>query len=129
MAASNSSSAARQWMDLQELLTHVTPRMGVKDSFKWRIDKDDVFTVMSCFSWFFAKLSGPTLNDQVIKAATFLWNLNAPSNFLFFGWRIIHDRIATKDNLLKRVILDVNDSFCVFCSITEETLLHLLGGF
>ncbi|XP_058783955.1 uncharacterized protein LOC131658705 [Vicia villosa] len=127
-AGSISSSAARQQLELMEIIEHVTPRRGVKDSYKWHINNDKVFTVKSCFIWFFSKLSGPSLSEEVIKAAAFIWNLNAPSNFLFFGWRIIHDRIATKDNLIKRGILDANDSLCVFCSTSEESLSHLLGG-
>ncbi|XP_058757958.1 uncharacterized protein LOC131631194 [Vicia villosa] len=128
LADSNSIRATGQWLDLLKFIAHVVPRNGVKDSFTWRIDKDEVFTVKTCFSWFYAKLTGPPLNEHVVKAASFLWNLNPPSNFLFFGWRIIHDRIVTKDNLLKRGILNANDSFCVFCLTIEETLLHLLGG-
>ncbi|XP_058722186.1 uncharacterized protein LOC131593792 [Vicia villosa] len=82
----------------------------------------------SCYHRFFSKLSGPPIFACVVKAAAFIWKIQAPSKSIFFGWRLIHDRLATKDHLYKKGILDISESNCVFCSEEEERLAPLLGG-
>ncbi|XP_058745976.1 uncharacterized protein LOC131618836 [Vicia villosa] len=75
--------------------------------------------------------------DRVAPCAgsddAFWWKLNkeeidAPSKSLLFGWRLIHDRLATKDHLFKKGILEIAEINCAFCSVEEECLAHLLGG-
>ncbi|XP_058761560.1 uncharacterized protein LOC131634951 [Vicia villosa] len=59
----------------------------------------------------------------------FLWRIKSPPNILHFGWRILLNRLATKDQLLKRgMLMEDGDSACVFCHSEEENLHHLLGG-
>ncbi|XP_058766044.1 uncharacterized protein LOC131639579 [Vicia villosa] len=99
-----------------------------KDAFRWRINLEEVFTVQSCYYRFFSKLSGPPIIANVVKASTYIWKVQAPTKTLFFGWRLIHDRLATKDQLYKKGILDFTEMNCVFCSVEEERLSHLLGG-
>ncbi|XP_058774315.1 uncharacterized protein LOC131648586 [Vicia villosa] len=115
--------------DLTVLLQQCSLRVHASDSFSWRDVSSGVFTVKSCYERFKTYLSGPPLNAGLVKEASYLWNVKAPAKILFFGWRIIHNRIATKDQLFKRgVLVDVNDLMCVLCMKKEETLLHLIGG-
>ncbi|XP_058775768.1 uncharacterized protein LOC131650044 [Vicia villosa] len=116
------------WQELYAVTSHISLRERSKDSFVWLKSSDGVFSVRSCYDWFFSKLSGPPINSNVAKACSFLWKVKAPSKFIIFGWRVIHNRIATKDLLHKRGILDVNNLQCVFCSSEEDSLPHILGG-
>ncbi|XP_058758666.1 uncharacterized protein LOC131631923 [Vicia villosa] len=124
---SNSSSTVAAWQHLQDVISLSAPSAGDKDDFLWSLNSQETFTVSSCYRWFFAKLSGISLQHSIVKASVFMWKVIAPSKFLFFGWRIIHNIIATKEHLLKRAILDDSGSFCVFCSSEIESLKHLLG--
>ncbi|XP_057432728.1 uncharacterized protein LOC130725526 [Lotus japonicus] len=60
--------------------------------------------------------------------SAFLWSRGplAPSNILAFSWRVLLDRIQTKENLKKRGIIQPGQqSNCVFCHNQEESLSHL----
>ncbi|XP_058774251.1 uncharacterized protein LOC131648516 [Vicia villosa] len=65
----------------------------------------------------------------MVKAVKHLWKVKAPPKVLIFGRRIIHNRFATKDQLIKRgILMDDIVSEYVFCSTETESLSHLLGG-
>nr|KYP75959.1 hypothetical protein KK1_020172 [Cajanus cajan] len=55
----------------------------------------------------------------------YLWSKLIPSKVSSFGWRVILDRIPTKQNLIKRKILPSNVASCVWCGLCEETSSHL----
>ncbi|XP_058741729.1 uncharacterized protein LOC131614118 [Vicia villosa] len=99
-----------------------------EDSFIWRLNSEGCFSVKSCYVFFKGNLSGPPLNVVKVRALAHLWTIKVPSKILFFCWRFIHNRIATKENLVRRGILnDVGDSLCVLCYSEEETLAHLFS--
>lgn len=89
------------------------PSASSRDSFVWRTTVSDDFSVKDCYRYLFSKLSGPAVNAEKVRASLNIWKIKAPSNFLFFGWRIIHGKIGTKDQLYKRKILNRGDLSCV----------------
>lgn len=55
-----------------------------------------------------------------------LWSTLAPSKVVAFGWRVLINRLATKDNLALRNVLPVEEALsCVSCGSNEESSLHL----
>lgn len=91
--------------------------MDVKYSFNWKITADGKFIVRSCYDWFKEKLSSPSLSTNSVLALNHLWGVKVPSKILYFGWRDIFNRIATKDELLKKGYIGVIKLFisCVLC--------------
>nr|KYP33718.1 hypothetical protein KK1_045404 [Cajanus cajan] len=59
----------------------------------------------------------------------YLWSKLIPSKVSSFGWRVILDRIPTKQNLIKRKVLPSNVASCVWCGLCEETSSHLFFEF
>ncbi|XP_058726276.1 uncharacterized protein LOC131597605 [Vicia villosa] len=117
------------WGDLVDSIRHTSPRENAKDIFSWNATLEGVFSVKSCYNLFKARLSGPPISPLIVKSVKHLWKVKAPPKVMFFGWRIIHNRLATKDQLIKRgILMDGVDSDCVFCSTESESLSHLLGG-
>ncbi|XP_058755612.1 uncharacterized protein LOC131628815 [Vicia villosa] len=58
-----------------------------------------------------------------------LWKTSVPFQIKAFGWRLLHDRLATKNNLLIRgIIHSLSNLFCPFCLESEESLYHLLSS-
>ncbi|XP_057444639.1 uncharacterized protein LOC130736881 [Lotus japonicus] len=56
-----------------------------------------------------------------------VWKAFAPSNVKAFTWRLLLDRLATLDNLLRRrVIVSLGDASCKLCHNHMETSFHLL---
>lgn len=86
-----------------------------------------MFTVRSYYDRFKEKLSSPPLLPKSVTALYHLWRIKGPSEILHFGWRVILNRIATKDNLFKNDIVEIlNDLFCVLCAEEEESPSHIL---
>ncbi|CAI8614207.1 unnamed protein product [Vicia faba] len=48
------------------------------------------------------------------------------SNIKVFVWRLVQDRVPTRKQFLKRIMLESHDVLCVFCEQHEEDLDHLL---
>ncbi|XP_057452342.1 uncharacterized protein LOC130744167 [Lotus japonicus] len=62
-----------------------------------------------------------------LEAITFnrLWSVKAPSNAISLAWKILLQRIQTKDELAKRRALPVGIGLDLFCGDHEESCLHL----
>ena len=55
-----------------------------------------------------------------------MWKSSTPSKVVAFGWRMILNRISTRDNLALRNVLSPEVSpLCVMCNSKEESTLHL----
>lgn len=82
----------------------------------------------SCYNRFKEKLPSPPLPANSGLALSHLWRIKVLSKILCFRWRVILNRIASKDQLLKRGIVTIlNDLTCVFCAEEEESLSHILS--
>lgn len=53
-----------------------------------------------------------------------LWEIKLPPKALSFVWRLLWDRLPTKDNLIKRQI-QVDNDLCPFCHNQPESASHL----
>ncbi|XP_058755187.1 uncharacterized protein LOC131628372 isoform X2 [Vicia villosa] len=54
-----------------------------------------------------------------------VWKLNIPFRIKVFGCRCFWNRLVTKDNLIRRGVSIVSNSFCVHCCTEDESLIHL----
>jgi len=55
-----------------------------------------------------------------------MWKSAAPSKVVVFGWRMLLNRIPTRDNLeLRNVLSSEGSSLCVMCNLKVESALHL----
>ncbi|XP_058774295.1 uncharacterized protein LOC131648562 [Vicia villosa] len=106
---SSSSTASSSQSQLLDFLDRTALSVGSDDVFRWKLNKEEVFSVSSCYYRFFSKLSGPPILPSVVKDAYFICKIDAPSKTLLFGWRLIHDRLATKDHLFMKGILDITE--------------------
>jgi hypothetical protein len=53
-----------------------------------------------------------------------LWSIKAPNSLKFFLWRACHNLLPTKQNLLRKGV--VEDGLCPCCKIQEESTIHAL---
>ncbi|XP_058734229.1 uncharacterized protein LOC131605960 [Vicia villosa] len=129
-AAAMVQGDGQPWLDALKRLVLILQRTEVQvfkeDSFSWSLTSNGIFSVKSCYDRFMAILSGNPMEAIKVKALSHLWKCLAPSRILFFGWRFILDRIATRDQLVRRGILqEGNDSLCALCLLEEESIEHL----
>jgi hypothetical protein len=55
-----------------------------------------------------------------------IWRSPAPSKIFAFSWQLLHNRIPTRDNLVRcGIIRDDNLRDCVVCSGVKESSIHL----
>ncbi|KAD6794467.1 hypothetical protein E3N88_05363 [Mikania micrantha] len=52
------------------------------------------------------------------------WNGWIPLKINTFAWRLLHNRLATKDNLVLRGLLG-GSNVCSMCGALEESAIHL----
>jgi hypothetical protein len=64
--------------------------------------------------------SGSSRQKDENKVWKMLWNLKVPNAIKMFMWRVCHDILPTKKNLLRRGV--VSDAFCSICECKEETV-------
>ncbi|XP_058773250.1 uncharacterized protein LOC131647368 [Vicia villosa] len=101
---------------LLEALGRVPVREHCEDSFSWALTTNGCFSVKFFYDLFMASLSDPPLDSKKVLALIYLWKCKVPSKNLVFGWRFIHNRIATGDQLVRRGILaEGMDSLCALC--------------
>lgn len=109
LAVGNDSQDAQQlnlleMSELQMVMQQLVVKDCGEDSVVWRPNLDGVFSAH-------------------------LWKTKAPSKILFISWRFILDKLATKDQLVKRgILVEGNESKCVFCLTEDETLWHLFSS-
>lgn len=55
-----------------------------------------------------------------------IWKLNIPSKVTCLIWRVMLDRLPTKDNLrMRNIILEESDLLCPLCNYHRESAQHL----
>jgi hypothetical protein len=118
------------WEDEQyrEFLEIIAPFRPSDDHDRWLWLGDSVqgFSANSAYLLLVAEFIPPVLGDPVMGFVfKYLWKCGAPSKVCAFSWQLLLDRISTKDNLLKRRILQVQHGQCVMCSVLPESACHL----
>jgi hypothetical protein len=97
------------------------------DSWSWQPTNDALFTVKSAYHIVSNLSASPNLISQGhAKVFQSLWKIPAPSKVSGFAWQLLHDKIPTKVNLVKRNIIATGDeSLCPLCGQEIETAAHL----
>jgi len=90
-----------------------------EDEWQWRDDKTQVYTVNSAYT----KLKNDKFVQDGFSYSEFR-KIKALPSAQFFAWRVIINKVATRDNLERKGI-DVGSRMCVLCGTNEETINHL----
>ncbi|GLT47053.1 hypothetical protein SLA2020_207750 [Shorea laevis] len=68
--------------------------------------------------------SNPCLDESYYKL---IWNQYVPSKVSVFIWRLLLNRLPSKDNLILRGVKDLSNSNCVLCGAEMEDINHLFA--
>jgi len=103
-----------------ERLSNLLLQVDLADRWVWKLDSTHKYTVHSAYSHL-------TLVDNNISEdfKHFLWLKAFPLNVNIFVWRLFLNRLATKDNLLRRNVLEANNVVCSTLCGREEDRDHL----
>ncbi|CAI8603341.1 unnamed protein product [Vicia faba] len=112
---------------LIELLTNLKPGINVSDSVKWWPNVDGQFSVKSCYSFLRDKELEDAVEPTALASINRIWRTDIPSKLKVFGWRVIFNRLPTKDQLVKRDIIHSDiDKLCALYLNVDKYLDHLL---
>lgn len=89
---------------------------NLRDEPRWKWAKDGKYTVKTFYVMY---EEGP----HVISSISKFWKIKAPMRVMVFGWLMLHNKILTVDNLVKRGWELVNR--CCLCREQAETVKHL----
>jgi hypothetical protein len=98
-----------------------------EDRWGWVPEKGEEFTVKSTYRI----VSNLTVHECAVPPwhapiFTSIWKSLAPSKVSGFMWQLLHGRVPTRNNLITRRILTVEeDVSCALCGEEKETELHL----
>jgi hypothetical protein len=108
------------------LLKHLCPQISSIDGYGWvtifTVSRQILHIYLSLVVEFNPQLECDPGMKFVLK---YLWKCGAPSKVSAFSWQLLLDRIQTKDNLVKRRIIDTQQGQCDRCMLGPETALQL----
>lgn len=103
-----------------ERLANIVLQVGMSDKWVWRLHSSQRYTVHSAYSCLTAVDN--TTNEDFHQL---LWLKAVPLKVDIFVWRLFLNRLATKDNLRKRDVLEANNVYCAALCGKEEERDHL----
>jgi len=92
----------------------------ISDRWRWNPDTRRGYTVSGAYHM----LTTPTEPTDV-GLLDLVWHNQVPLKVSIFGWRLLQDRLPTKNNLVRRGLISVADATCVAGCDNNETMSHL----
>jgi len=102
------------------LLQNVILQVDKEDRWTWNLEKSNVYTVRSAYNCQSAQLQ--IVDPGEVKL---LWQKYVPLKVVIFVWRLLRNRLPTKDDLLRRGVLHTDTCQCVYGCGSTETVNHL----
>jgi hypothetical protein len=98
-----------------------------EDKWEWRLEDNGIFSVKSAYLLLGSVFSPEsTLGDLELRVLNNMWKSPAPSKVLAFSWKLVRDRLPTRENLRKRgVVGNGGVTDCVHCNGIPEAAVHL----
>ena len=100
------------------------------EGFRLRSDEQDrwLWAVEPCGSYS-AKSAYKAIREDILGAGQVgqfkeLWKLRVPAKVTMFVWRLIQDKLPTRDNLKKKWV-ELQEYLCPFCRLVDESASHL----
>lgn len=111
---------------LISLLNRFVPKLGVRNSWKWSSSSSGRYITKEAYDYLMARHEEVNIPDDLESGFRMIWNKLAPLKVVGHAWRLLWNRLPTKDNLVRRKILQQHDDTrCVFCSSKEENARHV----
>ncbi|MCI07982.1 putative ribonuclease H protein, partial [Trifolium medium] len=119
-------SEAETARELHALLEQVQPKCSSRDKRRWIPNSAGFFSVRSAYEVQQSRLEVAAICTQTEAALKMLWFNNVPSKVSIFGWRLLLEKLPTREALHRRGIITNNhEKCCVFCFKEEDDLYHI----
>jgi hypothetical protein len=96
------------------------------DTWLWKEDKEAGFTVKGCYFMLLRLFREQRVFDRSTEIVfSRLWKGGVLSKVCAFSWKMLLNRIPTKENLHRRRMLQQQNLNCVLCDLAVESTTHL----
>lgn len=110
----------------QDCLMQVSPSKNVEDSWCWKPDSNNGFSVKSAYGILFGLRCNVPSDPLFCSACNLIWQCDIPSKVSILAWRLLQNKLPTKESLANKGVLGANGSVtCIFCSRDTENHSHL----
>jgi len=101
------------------MLSNVVLQVDTVDKWLWYLEPDKGYYVRGVYQML------TTIKQSIhVAPSNQIWHKEAPLKVTIFVWRLLRERLPTKDNLLACGILHHDNQLCGGCGM-EETTNHL----
>ena len=103
------------------LLYVVALQVDVEDRWSWRFHLSSRYTLSSAYQLLTQALDDDAVDKGYNALHHILWIKDVLLKVSMFAWLLFHNRLPTKDNLMRRRVLSINDQLCTGeCECTED---------
>jgi len=103
------------------LLQDIVLQDNTSNRWRWLLDTINGYSIKGTYHYL---TSADTPPDRVLLDD--IWHKQVPLKVSLFVWRLLRNRLPTKDTLVRRHILIAEDNTCVGGCGSRETAYHLL---
>ncbi|KAL5172857.1 putative ribonuclease H protein [Glycine soja] len=93
---------------------------NLNDTWVWGAESSGIFST----KFGYQVIKSEMVDEGLYLGFKKLWEIKLPPKALSFVWRLLWDKLPTKDNLIKRQI-QVDNDLCPFCHNQPESASHL----
>ena len=104
---------------LTDIADKAIQQQGI-DAWVWSGDPADHYSTQTAYNMLGEEAAAGRQEECFEK----LWRIRIPARIVIFAWRLIRDRLPTRQNLRRRQV-QLTDMLCPFCRIKEEGASHL----
>ncbi|GLT52165.1 hypothetical protein SLA2020_255190 [Shorea laevis] len=108
---------------LQELINElqgISLKKGQQDTWMWKHSREGKYSVQTAYKYLSQQHTAGSGQKYDL-----VWNKNVPLKVTAFAWKLLQNRIPTKDNLMKRGMNGQGNDKCVLCDLEAESVEHL----
>jgi hypothetical protein len=121
-----SASEAVAERHLLDILLQVQLSHATMDRRKWIPAPDGIFTVKSTYICLQSQVVVTAIDELKVTALKKLWKNKVPSKVSIFGWRLLLEKLPTREVLFQRdIITNTHETCCVFCFDLMESIDHI----
>ncbi|XP_058758447.1 uncharacterized protein LOC131631698 [Vicia villosa] len=118
--------ASVEMADLYTLLMDVNLNANSEDVIVWPFDVSKCYTVRSGYDLLQQQQQGGELDICRKQGLEYIWASKVPSKLKFFYWRVILDKLPTRNQLVRRgIIANNHEALCAFCELRYEEPFHI----
>jgi len=103
------------------LLSGIVLQDTIFDRWRWGLDPINDYSVKGTYQYL-------TSSDSSVERgiSDMVWLKHVPLKVSVFVWRLLRNRLPTKDNLIRKMVLHQDDNGCVGGCGSPETAIHFI---